>query len=122
MEPVHKDIFYPMFNRLTAFERTKLKEFLNVKNLVKSFSLDYISYERFEKLDNFIQISQNNGFSSIKEYIEYDAVQQIIYLQKLNEYMISKEFTSIKKKLNKNKIIEQQKLIYKTVKENENYN
>lgn len=112
MGPVHKNTFYPIFTEIRGHQREKLKEFMNVKNINSCFMRDYISSQRFEQLQNFVKLEIDNGFSSIKEYV-VDNLHSQVWLYKLNSYMhTSEHITDVK---NKDRIIEQQKLIYKTV-------
>jgi len=112
MQPVHKDIFYPIFTEIIGSKRQELKEFMNVKNVNSCFMRDYISSQRFEQLQHFVKLDKSNDFSSVKEYV-VDNMHSQIWLCKLNSHMNTSEFITDAK--NKARIIEEQKLIYKIV-------
>ena len=116
MEPVHKDIFYPIFNKIRGLQRIELGKLLNLKNVRNSFAFDYISHKRFEQLKEFYELINENGFSTIKEYVQHDTLQQRMYLNRLNNLINSSEFVTNHKK--QYAILKEQKLIYTTVNQN----
>ena len=118
MEPVHKDIFYPIFTKIRGKQRVEFKAYLNIKNVNNAFSREYISCQRFNQLMDFVKSIDNQDFSSVKEYIESDWPQQMMWLCRLNTHMNSMEYVSDVQ--NKARIMEHQKVMYSTVHNNKN--
>jgi hypothetical protein len=104
---INKKVFLPVLNKIGYKSRKKLSLFLNIKNVSDAFNCENISKQRFDQLNEFLELQKTQNFSFISPPVNCDTIQLNGYYIRLNDYINSPCFQKLKHKDQGRVIIEQ---------------